>query len=85
MLYFIAISIIIEINYLYLLSISLLLTLKVYVPYAYVLILSKVCNHLSSLLLSAILLFSSVYIQCASLLNFCYDFSMTSFLNKQSL
>ena len=88
MLCFTLISVIIKIkiNYhLYLLSISILHTLKAFVPYGYVLILSKVCNLLSSLLLRAILLTPSVYTQCASLLNLCCDFSMISFLNKQSL
>ena len=88
MLCFTLISVIIKIkiNYhLYLLSISILHTLKAFVPYGYVLILSKVCNPLSTLLLSAILLTCSVYTQCASLLNLCCDFSMISFLNKQSL
>ena len=42
--------------------ISLSHTLKAFVPYGYVLILSCVCNLLSSLLFSAILLTSSVYI-----------------------
>ena len=43
-------------NYLYLLSISLSNALKAFVPYGNVVILSKVYNLLSSLLLSAILL-----------------------------
>ena len=42
-------------------NISLSHTLKAFVPYGYVLILSNVCNLLSSLLLSAILLIPSVY------------------------
>ena len=69
MFFSIFISIIIKINHLYLPSTSLLHTLKAFVPYGYVLILSKVCNLLSSLLLSVILLTSSVYTQCVSLLN----------------
>ena len=69
-------STIIQINHLYLLSISLSHTLKAFVPYGFVVILSEVCNFLSSLPLSAILLTSSVYTQCASLLNLCHDFSM---------
>ena len=85
MLCFIFISIIIKINHLYLLNISLLHTLKAFVPYGYVLILSKVCNLLSSLLLSTILLTSSVYSQYPSLLNLCCDFSMIFFLSKQFL
>ena len=71
MLYFIFISIIIKINHLYLLIISLSHTLTEFVPYGYAVTLSKVCNVLSSLILSAILLISSVYTQCASLLNLC--------------
>ena len=51
--------IIIKINHLCLLSISHLHTLKAFVPYGYALILSKVCNLLSSLPLSEILLISS--------------------------
>ena len=76
---------IIKVNHLYLLSISLSHILKVFVPYRYVVILSKVFNLLSSLLLSAISLISSGYTQCVSLLNLYCDFSMISFLNKQSL
>ena len=82
MLCFIFISIIIKINHLYLLSISLSHT---FVPYGYVVILSKVVNLLSSFLLSAILLTSSVCKQCPSLLNLCCDFIVISFLNKQFL
>ena len=86
MLCFIFIDIIIKINCLHLLSISLSHTLKAFVPYGYVVILSKVCNLLSSLQLSAILLISSVYTQCAPLLSLCCcDFSMVSILNKQFL
>ena len=76
-------SIVIKINRLYLLNVSLLHTLEAFVPYGYVLILSKVCNLLSSLLLSAFLLTSSVYTHCASLLSLCSG--MISFLKKQSL
>ena len=43
-------------------------------------ILSKVCNLLLLLLLSAILLISSVYTSCLSLLNLCCDFNMISCL-----
>ena len=64
---------------------SLLHNLKAFAPYGYGLILSKVCNLLSSLILSAILLTSSVYTQCASLSNLSCTFSMVSFLNKQFL
>ena len=59
-----------KVNILYLLSVSLLHTLEAFVPYGYVLILSKVCRLLSSLLLSGILLTFSVYTKCPSLLNF---------------
>ena len=85
MLFFIIISIIIKIIGFYLLTISLLLTLKAFVPYEYVLIPSEICNLLSSLLLSAILLTSSDYTQCPSLLNLCCDFSMILFLSKYFL
>ena len=85
MLRFIFISIIIKINHLYLLSISLLHILKAFVRYGYVPVLSNVCSLSSSLLLSAILLISLVYTQCALLLNLCWDFSMTLFSYKQSL
>ena len=83
MLFLIFISRNIKINHLHLLSILILHTLKAFVPYGSVLILSKVCNPLSTLLLSVILLTCSVYTQCASLLNLCCDFSMISFLNKR--
>ena len=67
-----------------LLSISLSHTLKALVPYRYVVNLSKVCNLLSWLLLSAIVLIFSVYTSCASLWNLCCGFSLILFLNKQS-
>ena len=73
---------IIKINHLYLLSISLSHTLKAFVPYEYVAILKNICNLLSSSLHSSILLISSLYAQCVSLLNVCCDFSMILFLNK---
>ena len=82
---FIFICIILKINHLYLLSISLSHTLKAFVPYGYVVILSNVCNLLSSLLLSAILLTCSVYILCTSLLNPCCDFNVILFSNKKFL
>ena len=66
---FIFVSTIIKVNHLYLLSISFSHTLKAFVPYGHVVILSKVGNLLSSLLLSAILLICSVYTLYASLLN----------------
>ena len=83
MLCLVFISIITKVNHLYLLGISLLFTLRAFVPYAYVLLLSNFCNLLSSLLLSAIWLNYSVYTQCGSLLNLCCKFSMVSFLNRQ--
>ena len=83
--FFLFICITIKINHLYLLSISLSHTLKAFVRYGYVVILSKVYSFLSSLLLSAMLLISSVYLQFGSLLNHCCDFSMVLFLNKQQL
>ena len=82
---FIFISIIIKINHLYLLSSSILHTFTIIAPCGYDVILSKVCNLLSSLLLSAILLISSVYTLCASLLSLCCDFDNISLFNKQSL
>ena len=85
MLCFICISIIIKINHLYLRSISLLNILKAFLPYGYVLILTKFYNLLSSLLLRAILLTSSVYTQCLSILSLSCDFGMISFLIKQFL
>ena len=81
---FVFICITIKINYLYLLSLSLSYTLKAFNPYRYVVILSKVCNLLSSLLLSAILFICSVYKLCDSLLNLCCDCSIGLLLNKQS-
>ena len=48
---------------------SVLHTLPTPVPSGYDVILSKVCNLLSSLLLIAILLISSVYTSCLSLVN----------------
>ena len=82
---FIFICIIIKINHLHLLSFSLSHTLKVFVPYGYVVNLSKVCNLLSSLMLTAILLICSAFTLCASLLNLFYDCSIGSLFNKQSL
>ena len=82
---FIFIDVIVKINHLYLLSSSVLHTFQTLVPYGYDVISSKICNLLSSLLLSAILLVSSVYKLCASLLKLCCDFNIISFLNKQSL
>ena len=74
---FIFICIIIEINHLYLFSISVLHTFPALDPYGYDVILTKLCNLLSSLLLSTILLTSLAYTSCNSLLNLCCDFSMT--------
>ena len=85
MLCFNIISIIIKLINFYLLTISLLPTLKAFVPYEYVLIPSEIRNLSSSLLLSAILLTSSDYTQCLSLLNLCCDFSMILFVSKYFL
>ena len=60
MVYFIFICIVIKVNHLHLINISLSHTLKAF-PCGCVVILSKICNLLSSLLLSAILLISSLY------------------------
>ena len=81
---FISICIVLRINHWYLLFNSVLHTFPKLVPWGNV-ILSKVCNLLSSLLPSAILLISPVYTLCASLLNLCYDFDIISLSNKQSL
>ena len=81
---FIFTFVIIKFNYLHLLRISLSHTLKAFALYVYVVILSKVCNLLSSLLLSAILFICSVYKLCDSLLNLCCDCSIGLLLNKQS-
>ena len=65
---FVFISIFIKVEHFYiyfyynlLFNISLSHTLKAFVPYGYVVILSNVCSLLSSSLLEAILLISSVY------------------------
>ena len=81
---FIFICIIIKINHLYLLSISVLHTFPTF-GYGYDAVLSKICNLLSSLLLSPILLISSVYTLCNSLLNLCFGFSMILLFSKQFL
>ena len=54
-------------------------------PDGYVVILSSVCTLLSSLLLSAILLISSVYTLFAWFLNLWCDFNIISSFNKQFL
>ena len=77
--------IIIKINHLYLLSISLSHTRKTFVPFRYFVILWEVCKILSSWLIRATLLISSVYTQCASLLNLCCNSNMILLFNKQSL
>ena len=51
-------------------------TFPTLVPYGFDVILLKICSLLSSLLLNAILLISSVYPLCASLLSLCCDFNM---------
>ena len=82
---FIFTCIIIKNNHLYLISISLSHNLKEFVPYGYVVILSKVYNLWSSLMLSSILLICSVYTLCASLLNIFCDYSIGLLFKKQSL
>ena len=82
---FIFISIIININHLYLLRISLSHTLKAFVPYGYKVILSNVCNPLSSSLLNVILSVSSVYTLCASLLSLCCNYNIGLLSNKHFL
>ena len=82
---FIFINVVIETNHLsvatsVLLSISLSHTLKAFIPYGYVVTLSNVCNLLSSLLLGAILLTSSVYTSWRSLLNLNCGFNMVLLL-----
>ena len=93
---FIFISVIIKINHLYLNILDIILEIFKYyyfvlhifptlVPYRYDVILSRVCNLLSSLLVSAILLIYSVYTLCASPLNLFFNFSIILFFNKQYL
>ena len=77
--------IIITMNHWYLLHSSVLHTFPTLGPYGYNVILSKVCNLLSSLLLSATLLISSVYTLCVFLLGLCCGFKMISSFNKQFL
>ena len=84
MLCFVFIRITIKIDHLYLRIISPLHALNAFVPYEYVMILSDICNFLSSLLLNAILLICSVHTLSQPLLNLCCDFSMVLSLNKQS-
>ena len=79
------ICVIIIINQLYLLNSSVYIYLMALTPYEYGVILSKVCNLLSSLLLSAILLISSVYTLCASLLNLCWNCNIGFLSNKDFL
>ena len=63
-------------------TISLSHLLKAFVSCGYFVILSSVCNLLSSLQLSAILLTCSVYTLWQSLLNFYCEFSMILSLNE---
>ena len=79
------ICIILKINHLYLLSTSVLHTFPRLAPYRYDVILSKLCNLLSSLLLSVSFLISSIYTLCAWLLNICCEFSIISLFNRQLL
>ena len=60
-------------------------TFIIFAPCGYGLILSKVCNLLSLLLLNAILLISSLYTLRASLLNLCCDFNIVLLFRKHSL
>ena len=87
MFYFVFICIIIKINnFIFRYSSSSVLHIfPTFVPYEYDVILSNVCNHLSSKLLNAILSISSVYALCALLLNLCWDFNMISLFSKQFL
>ena len=63
-------------------SSSVLHTFTAFTPYGYDIILSKICDLLSSLLLSAILLISLVYTLCDSLLILCCDSDMVSLFSK---
>ena len=60
-------------------------TFQTLIRYGYDTILSKVCNLLSSLLLSVILLIYSVYTLSALILNIFCDFNMILLFSKQSL
>ena len=60
-------------------------TFPKFARYGYDVMLSKVCNLLSSLLFCEILSSSSVYTLWALLLNFCCDFDIISLFSKQSL
>ena len=64
---------------------SVLHTFPAFAPYGYDVILWKVCNRLSSLLLNAILWISSVYTLCNLFLNLCCDFNIISLFSKQFL
>ena len=77
-------NVVIKIDHLYLLSISLSHILKAFVPYGHVATLSNVCNLLSSLLFSAVLITSSVYTLWSSLLNLSSDFNMVLLLYNKS-
>ena len=55
---------------------SVLHTFPAFTPYGYDAILSKFCNLLSSLLLNAVCLTSSVNTLCTSLLNLCCDLNI---------
>ena len=60
-------------------------TFPTLIPKGYDVILSKVCNILSSLLLSAVLLISSVCTLCTPFSNLCCDFNIASLFNKPFL
>ena len=66
-------------SFIFICIISLSRTLKAFLPYGYVVILSKVCDLLSSLLHSAILLIFSVYTLSVSLSNLCCGFNFHDF------
>ena len=70
-------------NHLYLLSTSVLHAFPTLAPYGYDVFQSNAFRLLSSLLLPAILLISSVYTYCASFLNVCCNFNMISLIHKQ--
>ena len=85
---FIFISILIKVNHFILNTVfsnSILHTIPTLVPHGYDVILSKLCNLLSSLLLSATLLISSVYTLCALLLNLYCNFKIIPLFNKRFL
>ena len=79
---FIFIGIIIKMNHFLCSNNSVLHNFPALITQGYDVILSNVCSLLPSSLLSAILLISSVYTLCASLLDHCCDFNVISLFNK---